>query len=582
MSGKVLDIEKAIGVRDAVAKEITHWWDRWNTQRQGWVNQKNELRNFLFAIDTRTTSAGDLPWKNSTVRPKITQIRDNLHSNYLSALFPNENWLRWEGYNRDSETKAKRLAIEGYMKNKIRISHFRDTISTLLLDYIDYGICFGDSEFIVDQYKADDGKVVTNYIGPKLRRYAPQDVVFNPTAPSFEESPKIRRYLKSLGDLIHDAKIQPEVSDLFLSALERAEYVRSINGNFSTDDWSKYKAFAVDGFGNLQDYYGSGLVEFLEFTGTLYDRNSGLYFHNYKITIIDRSYVIEQEPIPNWFNKGTMQSTTWRKRPDNLYGMGPLDNLVGMQYRIDHLENLKADVFDLVAHPPLKIKGNVEEFEWGPGAEIYLGDDGEVEPLVIDAQALNADLQISILEQSMEEMAGAPKQAMGIRTPGEKTAYEVSQLENAAGRIFKEKVDQFEQEFLEPILNVMLEQSRRNMEYGEIIRVQDNSEAVVDFIKVTREDITSAGKLRPVGSRHFAMQSQLAQNLNGIFTSQVGQIIAPHVSSIQLAQLVEDLFGLERYALFAPNIALEEQYTAGQLSQAMNQDLAVQQATPVG
>jgi hypothetical protein len=41
--------------------------------------------------------------------------------------------------------------------------------------------------------------------------------------------------------------------------------------------------------------------------------------------------------------------------------MGPLDNLVGMQYRIDHLENLKADVFDLIAFPPLKIKGYVED-----------------------------------------------------------------------------------------------------------------------------------------------------------------------------------------------------------------------------
>jgi hypothetical protein len=27
--------------------------------------------------------------------------------------------------------------------------------------------------------------------------------------------------------------------------------------------------------------------------------------------------------------------------------MGPLDNLVGLQYRIDHLENAKADALDL-------------------------------------------------------------------------------------------------------------------------------------------------------------------------------------------------------------------------------------------
>src|SRR3546814_6463709 len=58
--------------------------------------------------------------------------------------------------------------------------------------------------------------------------------------------------------------------------------------------------------------------------------------------------------------------------------MGPLDDLVGMQYRIDHLENAKADAFDLMIQPPLKIVGDVEEFAWGPSAEIYCGEGGDV------------------------------------------------------------------------------------------------------------------------------------------------------------------------------------------------------------
>ena len=27
----------------------------------------------------------------------LTQIRDNLHANYLDALFPNDDWMKWEG-----------------------------------------------------------------------------------------------------------------------------------------------------------------------------------------------------------------------------------------------------------------------------------------------------------------------------------------------------------------------------------------------------------------------------------------------------------------------------------------------------
>jgi hypothetical protein len=152
-----------------------------------------------------------------------------------------------------------------------------------------------------------------------------------------------------------------------------------------------------------------------------------------------------------------MHHCGWRLRTDNLWAQGPLDQLVGMQYRIDHLENLKADVFDLIAYPVMVVYGNtVEEFEYEPGATIFVGDEGKVEFLRPDATALQADMQIAELMGRMEELAGAPKQAMGIRTPGEKTKYEVQTLENAAGRIFQSKVSWFERNILEPLLNGML------------------------------------------------------------------------------------------------------------------------------
>jgi hypothetical protein len=176
--------------------------------------------------------------------------------------------------------------------------------------------------------------------------------------------------------------------------------------------------------------------------------------------------------------------------------MGPLDNLVGMQYRIDHLENIKADLFDFVAHPPLKIRGNVEAFDWEPFVQIELGEDGDVEVLKVDTTALQADTQIAILEQRMEEMAGAPREAMGIRSPGEKTAFEVQRLDDKASRIFQEKINQFEVFIIEPLLNDMLELARRNLNYRDKIRVLDDDIGVARFMDITREDISAIGKLR--------------------------------------------------------------------------------------
>ena len=223
--------------------------------------------------------------------------------------------------------------------------------------------------------------------------------------------------------------------------------------------------------------------------------------------------------------------------------MGPLENLVGIQYRIDHLENLKADTFDMIAFPVLKIKGIVEDFNYGPNEKIYVGDDGDVEFMHPDVTALNADVQIDRLEQKMEELAGAPKQAMGIRTPGEKTKYEVQTLENAAGRIFQNKVSYFEETFKEKLLNDMLELGRRNLDGSDLIKIMDDTDDIALFETITKDDIIARGKIKPMGARHFARRANMVQNLTNFSNSAIGQdsSVSNHISGIKIAKLFEEL-----------------------------------------
>jgi len=228
----------------------------------------------------------------------------------------------------------------------------------------------------------------------------------------------------------------------------------------------------------------------------------------------------------------------------------------------------------------LVIRGDVDDFTWGPFAEINVGEDGSVDMLKLDATALNADLQIDALMQKMEEMAGAPKEAMGIRSPGEKTAFEVQQLQNAAGKIFQQKITYFEQQIIEPLLNNMLESARRNMAVADVVRVMDDDIGVVEFMNVSKEDITAKGKLRPIGARHFAAQAQLIQNLNGVFSSPIGQMIAPHTSSKKLSAMVEDVLGLEKFDLFSDNVGVTEQAETQRLMNAAQEQVEVEAQTP--
>jgi hypothetical protein len=580
MAGKVAQIQEIINPV-SLARQLAGLYNQWWVQRSAKEAEWRELRGYLFATDTTKTTNAKLPWKNKTTIPKLTQIRDNLHANYNDAIFPNDEWLRWEGYSADAVVSTKRKAIEAYMKNKLRESGFRETISKLLNDYIDYGNVFAEVVWVEDKHiDPTTGEEVTNYVGPKALRISPFDIVFNPTALAFKDSPKFTRYLKSIGELKKDVLNNPKLG-YNEEVYNKIIATRKALNSFRMEDINKSTGYMIEGFGSLIEYYQSGQVEILEFEGDVYDVVNDELKEKRIITIVDRSQILRDIANPSWLGQDTKVHVGWRERQDNLYAMGPLDNLVGMQYRVDHLENLKADALDLTIHPPLIIKGDVEPFVWGPEVQIHIPEDGGIESLPPNQQAFMVNNEIAALLSLMEEMAGAPKEAMGFRTQGEKTAFEVDKLDNAAQRIFRNKTNKFEVEFMEPLLNKMLEMAKRKMDTVDIARVMDDDLGVAEFISITKDDITAKGKLRPIGSRHFSARAQLMQNMLGIFNSPVGQMIAPHVSAKNLAKLVEEQMGFEQYQFIKDNVAITEQAETQRLMNQAGATLENEQAVPV-
>ena len=582
-TGTVLEICNILEP-DELVEEIVNMYQGFESGRSEWIKMVKEIREYLFSTDTTTTSGSALPWKNKTVIPKLTQIRDNLHANYMAALFPNDNWLKWEGHSQEASVRDKQLAIEAYMENKTRISGFIDTVSELLYDYIDTGNATGEVVYVRETAIDDEtNQEYVVYQGPVLRRISTHDIVFNPTSISFDKTPKIVRYIKTLGDLAWDVKHRPDLQYDEAVFQEMVETRQALAG-YKPADVNKARSLTVDGFSSLSEYYGSSYVEILEFDGNIYDKTTGKLLENHLITIVDRRKILRKIRNPNWLGKSNRVHVGWRKRPDNLYSQGPLDLLIGMQYRMNHLENLKADVFDMIAHPVQKIRGDVEEYEYGPGEKIYCAEDADVTFMHPDTTALNADMQISMLEQKMEDYAGAPRQAMGIRTPGEKTAFEVQTLDTYASRIFQEKISQFERLFLEPILNLMLESARRNITGNDVIQVMDTDLGAKTFVTVTRKDISANGKLRPIGSRHFAATQQLMQSIMQALNSPLGNdpTVMSHVSGKKLAHLVfEELPGLRKFALVQDNVRLFETAEIQRLSQTLQENVEVEGQLPV-
>lgn len=583
MTGKVLDICEILD-EDYLAKRITERWMEWDMLRNNKKADWEEIRRYVYATDTSSTSNSSLPWKNKTTIPKLCQIRDNLYANYTATLFPQRKNLIWEANNRDDNQVQKKESIINYMAWVSEQPFFKSEMDKVILDYIDFGNCFVTVEWLDQRVATDDGRTQAGYVGPAIRRISPLDIVFNPTAESFESSPKIIRSIINIGELkeLLNRMSNDENREMYEKLWTYLKDIRYNATNFQGDLTERDRLYQVDGFTSFRDYLKSDYCEILTFYGDMYDPENDVFLKNHVITVVDRHKVVGKRPNPSFFGYPPIFHAPWRKKQDNLWGMGPLDNLVGMQYRLDHIENMKADIVDLVTFPVQKVKGFVEDFTWQPGEKIFVSEEGDVELVTPDINPLNANFELDRLERLMEEMAGAPREAMGFRTPGEKTKYEVQRMENASSRLYQNKIRQFEEQVVERFYNAMLEMARRNMSGSNTIRIFDDELKIATFQELTVEDITGVGRIKPVAARHFAEQAQLVQDLTSLSQSNLWPTVMQHFSSVKLAKILEEIFNLKEYEIVLPYVGISEQAEAQKYANVLQKQVVSEINTPSG
>lgn len=582
MTGKVEHLD-AILEEDELACRIADRWLDYDNRRAIWKTNMQEVNQYLYATDTTMTSNAQLPWKNRTTIPKLTQIHDNLLANYIATSFPTRKSITWEANEKDANSAAKRDAIVNYTNWMIEQPMFKQEIYKSMHDFLQMGNTMVTVEWI-DQRVQLNGKTQAGYVGPGLRRINPFDIVMNPTAPHFIQAPKIIKSVVGMGEVkeMLERLSTDETREAYENLWKYLKEVRGTARNYQGDWVETDLYYRTAGFTSFREYLMSDYVELLTFYGDVYDPDTDTFLKNHVITIVDRHKVIEKKPNPSFFGYPPIFHSCWRKRQDNLWGQGPLENLVGMQYRMDHVENMKADIFDLVTYPVQMITGFVEEFDWRPGEKIYCSEEGKVELVTPDVNVLQANFEIDAYERRMEEMAGAPKEALGIRSPGEKTKYEVQRLENASSRLYQSKIRQFEEEIIEPVLNAMLELARRNMSGATTIKVFDDEFKVASFQSLSVEDISGAGRIKPLAARHFAERAELIQNLTSLTGSGLWPTVQPHFSSIKLAKIVEEMFDLKDLEVVIPYVAITEKAEAQKIAQATEEQLMMQTQTASG
>lgn len=558
------DFENVMNSPDDLAKEIMGLWYQWKSARSLAEQRWAEAKRYVFATSTRETTNVNNPWDNTVHRPKLYHIYNNLLVNTDFSLFPKSDWLEFISFDAQSDSKEKRDAALAYLRTKHRLSGFRKVIRKLISDWILYGNCFAGVEYVTE--KALDpmtGQEVVSYQGPRPYRISPYDIVFNPTAVSFEDSPKIVKIYKSLGEV--EQEIMNSNSNFDLETLnkmkeDRAKFAQLNKGEL---DANKARGFEVNGIGDISNYYNSGYVLIYEFYGDIYDRTTGTFLKNHVVTVADGRYVLRKEPLNTYSGKPNIYHSVWKDTPDSLWGFGPLNNLVGMQYRINHLENAKADAFDQMLEPDMVFQGDPEIKRVGAAIHYFISESGAVTPLSPDTTVLNADFQIQKAENDMELYAGAPREAVGIRSPGEKTAFEVNQLMNAAQRVFEYQTNIFS-EFLENIINAELEAAKQNLSGSDLVSIVNKDYGIEQFIKITREDLRSNGKVVPIGARDAARKARLTQQLNMFYsTGMQDPEVMQHFPAKRVAEMWAELLDFE--SLYEPYGRIPERLEAQRL-----------------
>ena len=570
MSGESLTASGSFRTSNDKANTIITTWQRWDASKVNAIKKWREVEAYRYATDTSSLPSGSA-FTHSTHMPVVSAIAQDLEAILKQVVLPHEDWFTFEPMDSDAARETQRKTIVSYLKNRHALNGFESVVDTLKSELVSKGICFSQISH-VDRSVGDK----QGYIGPSARSISPYDIVFDPTAARFEDSPKIVREIVSLGEMFRRGEkgtFDKEMVDKLLT--ERRNAASSDGGE------DKNEQYIPMGFDTYQQYLTGGFVELLWFYGDVYDAENNEFHESKMIVVADNSFTLLEEDIQTATGKPHIFRGVWQELPDNLWGMGPLENIIGLNYQINHRENAKSEALDRLIYPDKVYQGDVEEmYDDETDTITYLAPEGGgVQELAINTQFFSFDLQIDRLTHSARGAARLPSDLTGFRSQGEKTLGEVTALTEGGMRGFVDKASNFERNVLEPMLKAEIELAHDN--FGNAFNVPNKSEAgFIEMLNVSKEDLAINGVLIPRGSKRFARKNQMLSSLTQLSATPLFQFAAAHISAKGASKLMGELLEVQDEGLFEENAQVIEATEQQQMIDQAEQSNAIAASQP--
>lgn len=546
---------------DDIARLIAQRWTDLYGQRETQRQRDKEVIEYLHASSIKdTTNYKDHNLKGHTTNiPMLYKHKEVLVAMYMDMWFPNSNYMKWEqDRSMDEEQVKKGRTTAAYIQKKLKYVPNAKAMRQLAEDFVTYGRIAALTDFERVMKPNNVGGMTAVYEGPIIHRLHPDSYVFDVTAADIRKTPKIIRHVYSMAEIV---RMHEDGSKIYTKEVVDKMFMRRSRNNQGSgwEQANKYANMAIQGYGDYNAYLQSGHVEILAFLGDLYDNSTNKLLRDQHILVLDRDEVVYRADM-NTVTGDNFFYHVYEGFESTLGGIGPLHKVVGLQYAMNHVQNMKANALDLELQPPLKFQGGDATQPFGAGERFVLDIDEDVNPMNPGTQALQVNAEQGFIMSLYDQVTGVPSELSGIRTAGEKTAFEVDQILSGGQRIPTRKAAEAEQFFWEPLIRSMLEQAQDNMALSDYVKVINDSQGVETFVEVTKDSLVEASSIYPIGARGLAEEARSLREFHTITQNPIiAQLIQPHTSGKALVRKIEKSLNWEQSGVFRDYVQLAEQ-----------------------
>lgn len=443
-----------------LSRQVETRFDEWKAARQGLEYRWQQCYNAYLGKGFQPSEQGSSRKEGYQVhRPVTFEVVEQLHSALLEGLMPNQT-LPFSVQGRSEADHAKAADVKLLLESKLAEAKLYPTLHAFLKQLLLYGNSVlalpwkKESQLMPRLEPLKKLGVTVGYLpvqeeqvcydAPAFEVLNLFDVVVDPQADSLNDGTLIRQCRSHLEALKASGLYQGlEAVAVALEGLKEQPQTLTL----------------LEGWGHFTLPSGERLegcvLTLVKETGTL---------------IRCEAMGLPQGQKPFLW-------ATLTPLPQQLYGLGCVQPVLGLQYAINALSNQKLDVLNLCINAPYTYLITDDIFDpetvmHRPGALIPVKSHETLRPLALPAQNLDAAYQeIADLRQEMLEATGVHRlQAESGNRLNGRTALEVQALVSQGQQKLGGTLSHLEQSFLEPLLGRVYRSMQHFMAGQNVVR----------------------------------------------------------------------------------------------------------------